>query len=252
MSDNTFSLTQNEQNAASTLDQQISKAAQPGDQFANTAHDALLALQNDAIPTGVQAQVHADLLKLDPQADAKLKAILPDFTLTDSAGGSTMHVTDNNAPSDTGTAVMRDVAMQAGGEIFSTNKISALSQQELANYGGASAEGEAAAFVNNDLQLLGVTNEQVVTNDKKPGFFGELGAAISVASDPNAFVGAKGEYDLVNKDGGSSKIGTYAEKMPNEQGDFVNIQGIMVATPGNELVMSSTQTGGDSGAAPNN
>jgi hypothetical protein len=237
----TFDPSQNAQNAATALDAQINKIGAPGDANANVAHDALLALQNDAIPNSLQAQVHSDLLKMDPQADAKLKQFLPDFSLTGSGDGTTMKVADtNDSTLDVGTEALRDVAMQAGGEIFSTGKVSADSAKTLENYGSASDQGQAAAFVNNDLQLLGVTNEQVVANDKNPGFFSQL----AQAADPDAFSGVSGEYDLVGQGGNTvQKIGKYSEKIADDPGSYVNVNGMMLPTPGNELSISTTQQG---------
>jgi hypothetical protein len=237
-----FDPSPNAENAAAALDKQINQITKPGDGAATVAHEALLALQNDAIPTSLQVQVHTDLLAIDPQADAKLKQFLPDFTLTDSGNGSVMKVTDNNPPQDVGVQALSNMAMQAGGEIFSTNKVSADTVKDLAAYGQASDQGEATAFVNNDLQLLGVTNEQVVANDKQPGLLKQLGSQIVQAAIPGSFSGVSGEYDLVGQDGSKSKLGTYSEKMADLPGTYVNVDGMMVPTPGNALTIESTQS----------
>jgi hypothetical protein len=233
-----FDPTQNASNAATALDAQINKIAQPGDAAANTAHDTLLALQNDAIPSKLQGQVYLDLLKMDPGAVDKAKQFLPDFQLSTADGNQVMRVTDNAPPQDIGVQALRDVSMQAGGEIFSTGAASKQTGETLKAYGQVSAQQEAAAFVNNDLKMLGINDEQVVATEKQPGFFSQLVAQ----ADPNAFSGVSGEYDLVNQSGKTvQNITKYSEQYANQPGDYVPVNGMMVPTPGNALQMGMQQ-----------
>ncbi len=233
-----FDPAQNAMNAATALDAQINKIAQPGDTAANTAHDTLLALQNDTIPAKLQGQVYLDLNKMDPGAVDKAKQFLPDFQLSTVDGNQVMRVSDNAQPQDVGVQALRDVSMQAGGEIFSTGKASKQTGDTLQAYGQVSDQQQAAAFVNNDLRLLGVNNEQVVATEKQPGFFSQLAAQ----SDPNYFSGVSGEYDLVDQGGKTvQKISKYSEQYANQKGDYVPVNGMMVPTPGNSLEINMQQ-----------
>jgi hypothetical protein len=233
----TFDPAQNAENAAAFLDKQLQQIAKPGDAASTVAHDSLLALQADSIPVGMQAQVHANLLKIDPKADDVLKQNFPDFQLTDNAAGPLMRVADNTAPQDTGTLALRDAAIDMGGQLFSTGKLNADSVNTLNSYASASAQQEAAGYVTNDMHLLGMTNA-LAASDKGPGFFGTL----LQMSAPDQFVGVKGEYDLIDQSGNKlSKVGSYSEQSAGGNDVLVRVGQSYVPLPGGGVITVDMQ-----------
>ena len=226
----TFDPTQNAQNAAAALDTQLHQIEKPGDPASNAAHEALLALQADSVPTSLQAQVHADLLKIDPQADQLLKQNFPDLQLTDSANGPVMKVQETNPSQDAGTEALNGVARDIAGQIFSTGKVTKDEANVLAAYGSTSAQDVATDAVNKDLGLLGVTDEKVVANDKGVGILNKMLAA---EGNTEYYTGSHGEFDLENQNGKTvQKIGKYSEQSANDGKELINIGGVFVPTPG--------------------